>query len=122
MSSWEVVNGRSGFVFTTKGYNDELLAFSGPLLSQDGSNAVNVRLNRIGKDEDNSLDLISVRNSRLNYANTIQEARLIANNGLGQIRLSVKMRKRNNYAQDKFAVTVMKMIKPIVDLEDDNLK
>lgn len=122
MSSWEVVNGRSGFTFTTKGYNDELLAFSGPLLSQDGSNAVNVRLNRIGKDEDNSLDLISVRNSRLNYANTIQEARLIANNGLGQIRLSVKMRKRNNYAQDKFAVTVMKTIKPIVDLEDDNLK
>ena len=122
MSSWEVVNGRSGFTFTTKGYNDELLAFSGPLLSQDGSNAVNVRLNRIGKDEDNSLDLIAVRSSKLNYANTIQEARLIANNGLGQIRLSVKMRKRNNYAQDKFAVTVMKTIKPIVDLEDDNLK
>lgn len=122
LSSWEVVNGRSGFTFTTKGYNDELLAFSGPLLSQDGSNAVNVRLNRVGKDQDNSLDLIAVRDSKLNYANTIQEARLIANNGLGQIRLSVKMRKRNNYAQDRFAVSVMKTIKPIVDLEDDNLK
>jgi hypothetical protein len=122
LSSWEVVNGRSGFTFTTKGYNDELLAFAGPLLSQDGSNTVNVRLNRIGKDQENSLDLLAVGNSRLNYANTIQDARLVANNGLGQIRLVVTMRKRNNYAQDRFAVTVMRVIKPIVDLEDDNLK
>ena len=120
--SWKVVNGRSGFTFTTKGYNDELLAFAGPLLSQDGSNAVNVPLSRIGKDEENSLDLLSVRGARLNYANTIQEARLIANNGLGQIRLSVKMRKRNSFPQDRFAVTVMRPIKPIVDLTDDNLK
>lgn len=122
LSSWEVVNGRSGFVFTTKGYNDELLAFAGPLLSQDGSNSVNVLLNRIGKDDENSLDLMAVRASRLNYANTIQDARLIANNGLGQIRLSLKMRKRNNYAQDRVNITVMRTIKPIVDLDDNNLK
>jgi hypothetical protein len=122
LGSWEVVNGRSGFTFTLKGYNDELLAFTGPLLAQDGSNAVNVRLGRIGKDEENSLDLLAVRSSKLNYANTIQEARLVANNGLGQLRLVAKMRKRNNFAQDRFAVTVMRTIKPIVDLEDDNLK
>lgn len=122
LSSWEVVNGRSGFVFTTKGYNDELLAFAGPLLSQDGSNSVNVQLGRVGKDEENSLDLMDVSRSRLNYANTIQDARLIANNGLGQIRLSLKMRKRNNYAQDRVAITVMRTIKPIVDLTDSNLK
>ncbi|MFS4459128.1 hypothetical protein [Bdellovibrio sp. HCB2-146] len=120
--SWEVVNGRSGFIFSTKGYNNELLAFAGPLLSQEGGTAINVPLNRIGKDEDNSLDLLAIGSSKLNYANSIGEARLIANNGLGQIRLGFKMRKRNNYAQDRWAVTVMRVIKPIVDLDDDNLK
>lgn len=122
MSSWEVVNGRSGMTVALKGYNNELLAFSGPLLAPEGGSSVNVPLSRIAKDDTGSLDLVTVSNSKLNYANTIADARLVANNGLGQVRISLKMRKRGTYAQDQFAVTFMRRIKPIVDLTDDNLK
>ncbi|WP_374029385.1 hypothetical protein [Bdellovibrio bacteriovorus] len=122
ISSWEVVNGRSGFNVAMKGVNRELLAFAGPLLAPEAGTGVNINLSRIAKDQEDTLDLISLDNTRLNYANYIGEARLIANNGLGQVRIALKMRKRGAYAQDQFAVTFMRKIKPIVDLTDDNLK
>lgn len=122
LNSWEVVNGRSGFAVSMKGANNELLAFAGPLLAPEAGTGVNIGLSRIAKENnDDSLDLISLNNSKLNYANTIADARLIANNGLGQIRISLKMRKRSNFAQDQVAVTFMRKIKPLVDLTEDNL-
>ncbi len=122
MSSFEVVNGRSGFTVLMKGGNSELLAFAGPLLAPEAGTGVNIPLSRIAKDQEDTLDLISLNNTKLTYANWIGEARLVANNGLGQIRLALKMRKRATYAQDQFAITFMRKIKPIVDLTDDNLK
>lgn len=122
MSSWEVVNGRSGVAVSMKGVNNELLAFAGPLLAPEAGTGVNVNLSRIAKDQEDTLDLISLDNTKLTYANSIGEARLVANNGLGQIRLLLKMRKRGAYAQDQFTVTLMRRIKPLVDLTDDNLK
>lgn len=122
MNSFEVVNGRSGVALTMKGVNNELLGFSGPLLAPEAGTGVNINLSRIAKDQDDSLDLISLDKSQLNYANWIGDARMVANNGLGQVKLALKMRKRSNYAQDVFAVTFMRKIKPLVDLTDDNLK
>lgn len=122
LSSFEVVNGRSGFTVVTKGANNELLAFAGPLLAPEAGTGVNIPLTRIAKDQQDSLDLVSLSNSKLNYANWIGEARLVANNGLGQIRIALKMRKRASYAQDQFAVTFMRKIKPLVEINDDNLK
>lgn len=122
MSSWEVVNGRSGVVLSLKGANNELLAFAGPLLAPEAGTSVNISLSRLAKDKEDSLDLVSLNNSKLNYANWIGDARMIANNGLGQVRIALKMRKRAAFAQDQFAVTFMRRIKPIVDLTDDNLK
>ncbi|KHD88129.1 MAG: hypothetical protein OM95_11410 [Bdellovibrio sp. ArHS] len=122
ISSWEVVNGRSGFMVSLKGVNQELLAFAGPLLAPEAGTGVNINLSRIAKDQEDTLDLISLNNTKLNYANYIGDARLIANNGLGQVRIALKMRKRGNYAQDQFAITFMRRIKPLVDLTDDNLK
>lgn len=122
MSSWEVVNGRSGVTFVVKGYNDELLAFAGPLLAPEAGTGVKINLSRLAKDQEDSLDLISLNNTKLNYANYISEARMVANNGLGQVRVALKMRKRGAYAQDQFTVTFMRRIKPLVDLTDDNLK
>lgn len=122
MSSWEVVNGRSGVTLSLKGYNSELLAFAGPLLAPEAGTGVNINLSRIAKDSEDTLDLISLSNTKLTYANWIGEARMIANNGLGQVRVALKMRKRASYAQDQFAVTFMRKIKPLVDLTDDNLK
>lgn len=122
LSSFEVVNGRSGFTVVTKGANNELLAFAGPLLAPEAGTGVNIPLSRIAKDQEDSLDLVSLRNSKLTYANWIGEARLVANNGLGQIRIALKMRKRASYAQDQFAVTFMRKIKPLVEINDENLK
>nr|BFD64574.1 hypothetical protein BdHM001_32550 [Bdellovibrio sp. HM001]BFD68772.1 hypothetical protein HAGR004_37940 [Bdellovibrio sp. HAGR004] len=120
--SFEVVNGRSGFTVVTKGANNELLAFAGPLLAPEAGTGVNIPLTRIAKDQEDSLDLVSLGNSKLTYANWIGEARLVANNGLGQIRIALKMRKRASYAQDQFAVTFMRKIKPLVEINDENLK
>lgn len=122
MSSWEVVNGRSGVTLSMKGENNELLAFAGPLLAPEAGTGVNINLSRIAKDHEDTLDLISLNNTKLNYANWIGDARLIANNGLGQVRIALKMRKRASYAQDQFAITFMRKIKPIVDLSDESLK
>nr|WP_295902179.1 hypothetical protein [uncultured Bdellovibrio sp.] len=122
MSSFEVVNGRSGVALSMKTANNELLAFAGPLLAPEAGTGVNINLSRIAKDQEDTLDLISLDNTKLNLANTIGEARMVANNGLGQVRLALKMRKRGSYAQDQFLVTFMRKIKPLIDLTDDNLK
>lgn len=122
MSSFEVVNGRSGVTVSVVGKNRELLAFAGPLLAPEAGTAVNLNLSRIAKDEEDSLDLLAQANNKLNYANTIGQARLIANNGLGQVKVALKMRKRAHYAQDQIAITFMRKINPIVDLTDENLR
>jgi hypothetical protein len=122
MSSWEVVNGKSGAALSMLGLNNEFLAFGVKLVAPEAGTSVNLPASRIAKDADDSLDLLSLNQYGLNYANTVGEARLIANNGLGQVRIMIKMRKRANYPQDKVAITFMRRIKPLVDLNDDNLK
>ncbi|MNJ91252.1 hypothetical protein D3C87_89000 [compost metagenome] len=122
MSSFEVVNGRSGVTLSLKGLNKELLAFAGPLLAPEAGTGVNINLSRVAQDEEDSLDLLARENSKLTYANWIGQARLVANNGLGQVRVALKMRKRGNYVPEQFAITFMRKINPIVDLTDDNLK
>ncbi|MNL40579.1 hypothetical protein D3C87_1629380 [compost metagenome] len=122
MSSFEVVNGRSGVTLAIEGLNKELLAFAGPLLAPEAGTAVNVTLSRVKQDREDTLDLLAAGKNKLNFANWIGQARMVANNGLGQVRLALKMRKRGNYKQDQFAVTFMRTINPIVDLTDDNLQ
>jgi hypothetical protein len=122
MKSWEVVNGRSGVTLTMKAYNGELLAFAGPLLAPEAGTGVNIRLARLAAEQEDSLDLITVGSNKLNYQNYLGDARLVANNGLGQVRIALKMRKRVNYPQDQFAITFMRKIKPLVELTDENLK
>lgn len=122
MNAFEVVNGRSGFDIQLKGRNKELLGFRGPLLAPEAGSAVNVQLARIGKEANDTMDLISMGNVSLKYANYIQEARLVNNNGLGQVRFVLKMRKRAEYAQDQFAVTIMRRVKPLIELSDESLQ
>ncbi len=122
MNSFEIVNGRSGVALTMKGVNNELLGFSGPLLAPEAGTGVNINLTRIAKDQDDGLDLISLDKAQLNYANWIGDARMVANNGLGQVKIALKMRKRASYSQDMFTVTFMRKIKPLVELTDDNLR
>lgn len=122
MSTFEVVNGRSGVALTLKGINNELLGFAGPLLAPEAGSKVNINMSRIAALQEDSLDLISLDKAKLNYANWIGEARMVANNGLGQVKLALKMRKRSNYGQDVFTVVFMRRIKPLVELNDESLK
>lgn len=122
MSSFEVVNGRSGVTLAMEGLNKELLAFAGPLLAPEAGTAVNINLSRVKQDREDTLDILARGNNKLNFANWIGQARLVANNGLGQVRVALKMRKRADYKQDQFAVTFMRKINPIVELNDENLQ
>ncbi|QDK47090.1 hypothetical protein DOM22_18940 [Bdellovibrio sp. ZAP7] len=116
MSSWEVVNGRAGFTVVLKTFENQMLAFSGPLVSPQSGNSTNVTLKRLAKDPNEDDDI--GRQANLTYQNMIGEARLTANNGLGQIRLVFKMRKYGTYKQDVFAITFMRRSKPVIDLND----
>lgn len=122
MNSWEVVNGRSGVTLYMKAHNNELLAFAGPLLAPEAGTGVNIVLSRLAQDKEDSLDLIETNSTSLRYQNFIADARLVANNGLGQVRVKFKVRKRVDFAQDQFAITFMRRIKPLVELTPENLK
>ncbi|MFZ4404035.1 MAG: hypothetical protein ACOYOK_08035 [Pseudobdellovibrionaceae bacterium] len=120
-SSWEVVHGRSGFELYVKGANKELLGFAGPLLAPPAGSAVNISLSRLNK-MDSSDDFTSSDAISLKYANTISDARLIANNGQGQLKLKFYMRQKTTAKQDRFYITFMRQIKPIIELNDANLE
>jgi hypothetical protein len=122
MSSWEVVNGRAEVKLFIRGFNNELLAFGAPLLAPETGTRVNLRLSRIAKEQQADLDLSPGVETKLNYANMISDGRLVANNGLGQVRIALKMRNISSDQQNHFTATFMRRIKPIVDLTNDQLK
>jgi outer membrane biosynthesis protein TonB len=121
MSSWEVVNGRSGFAVALKGGNDQLLAFAGPLLAPTSGTKVDLQASVIGKEKQKSFVPFSTANAKLDYADSIGEAKIVSNNGEGQLRMLFKMRQRASYAQDQFMITFTRKVKPLVDLSDANL-
>lgn len=104
MASYEVVNGRSGFEVTMKGNNGETLAYSGALVAgpEDSRTELNVTLDA---------------NSRTDYAKWITGSRLVSNdtNGRLNVRLTVS-------SGEHFVVKFARQVKPIVDLNDDNLR
>lgn len=122
MSSWEVVNGRSEVKVFIRGFNNELLAFGAPLLAPETGTRVNLRLSRIAREQHADLDLGPGIETKLNYANMIGDGRLVANNGLGQVRMAFKLRNLSGHQQNHFTATFMRRIKPIVDLTNDHLK
>ncbi|WP_413585638.1 hypothetical protein [Bdellovibrio sp. HCB274] len=117
MNTWEVVNGRAGFTVVITTRSNQLLAFSGPLVSPQSGNSTNIVLKPLKADPNADEDGLS-STGKLSYQNMIGEARLTANNGLGQLRIVFKMRKLATYKQDAFAITFMRRIKPVIDLND----
>ncbi len=122
MLSWEVVNGRSGFAVSMRGFNDELLAFAGPLVAPQGATGTNARLAILGQDRNDSLEQIHTEGGRLDYASGIDEARLVTNNSLGELRLVFRMARSRNGGGEQFAITFMRELKTLVELSDENLK
>lgn len=121
MKSFEIVNGRSGFEVQVKSKDRQLLSFRGPLLAPDAGTSVNITADRT-TDMKESLDLDGLSDYKMDLANFIGSAKIVNNNGLGQVRLSLKMRKRVGYPQESFRLTFMRIIKPTVSANEDNLK
>lgn len=121
LKSFEIVNGRSGFDVEIKSYDRQLLSFGGPLLAPEAGTSLSIRADR-NADLRESLDLDGIADYEFDLANLIGSAKIVNNNGLGQVRLAVKMRKRVGYRQEAFGLTVMRIIKPTLTPNQDNLK
>lgn len=121
LNSFEVVNGRSGFDVQVLGRGRQLLSFGGPLLAPDAGSSVSITADRTPRVTE-SLDLDSLNDYDYTMADYIGSAKIVNNNGLGQVRIAVKMRKRGGYAQDTWVMTVMRIIKPTVTPNEENLR
>lgn len=121
LKSFEVVNGRSGFEVQIISEDRQLMSFGGPLLAPDAGTSVDIAASR-GVELQESYDLDNIAGYKQDLANFIGSARVINNNGLGQVRLALKMRKRVGYNQEAFKLTVMRIIKQTVEPNEENLK
>jgi hypothetical protein len=120
LKSFEVVNGRSGFEAQLIGENRQLISLGGPLLAPDAGTSVDIRADRTAELQD-SLDLDNLAGYKFDLANFIGSAKIVNNNGLGQVRIALKMRKRVGYTPEPFKITIMRIIKPTVEPNEDNL-
>lgn len=120
LKSFEVVNGRSGFEAQLIGENRQLISLGGPLLAPDAGTSVDIRADRTAEMQD-SLDLDNLAGYKFDLANFIGSAQIVNNNGLGQVRIALKMRKRVGYTPEPFKLTIMRIIKPTVEPNEDNL-
>lgn len=120
LKSFEVVNGRSGFETQLIGENRQLISLAGPLLAPDAGTSVDIRADRTAEMQD-SLDLDNLAGYKFDLANFIGSAQIVNNNGLGQVRVALKMRKRVGYRPEPFTLTIMRIIKPTVEPNENNL-
>lgn len=110
--AFEVVNGRSGFEVQIWGHNGELMIYSGPLLAPEVGTKIDIQ----AESGDAWV------NSSSNLANSVGSARIINNNGLGQIKLDLTMRPRGGYDQDAFKLTIMRLVRPILPLTERSIE
>lgn len=110
MSSWEITGGRAGVDLSLVGGNGEYIGYSVPLIARPEGTYVTTAATKIANTQGRKL------------AETVESARLIANNGLGQVRLAIKMKSRGGSAQDEFKVTFMRVMKPLIQLDEKNFK
>jgi hypothetical protein len=121
MKSFEVVNGPSGFDVQIRGDNQQLIAFGGPLLAPKTGTVVKVPAT-FSVDLQDSFVMDGVEHSRFDLANTIGSGQIVNNNGVGQVRVSLAMRKKPGFAQDTMLLTCSRIAKSIVTLNEQNLK
>lgn len=99
VSSFEVVNGRSGVTVEILGDDDNLIKFAGPLLAPEGGTVVNTQMFKI-IDLTPSEDLMSENMYVFDRAKGITDIRMIRNNGLGQMRFALRT-KQNDAGRSK---------------------
>lgn len=121
LNSYEIVNGRSGFEVQILGEGRQLLTFSAPLLAPESGTAIRVTADRTPQPI-GSLDSDSLDRYNFTMADMVGRAEVVNNNGLGQVRLVVRMRKRAGTEVESFKLLIMRIIKPTISPDEDNLR
>lgn len=85
-SSYEIVNGRSGMGIKIATEDNETVGLSVPLLAPDNGTLSYVGASKV-TDLSRNYDLTSNLNGPQNLAQTIKEAKLVNNNGKGEVRV-----------------------------------
>lgn len=124
-NSFAVVNGRSGLVIKLIMDKAEALLFKAPLVSSSSDNSdVSVDMKHNIKAGDLTYEEMqkSRNEANISYADMIDEAKLSKNNGLGQIQITLSLNGQSALAgnQDPIFLKVLRIVKPIVNLEEDD--
>lgn len=122
LETFEVVNGRSGFSLTMMGFNKEFLGFSGALLAPSSGSAVNLPLVSLKSSSAESQNLLSSGKISLKFADSVVDAKVINNNGLGQLRLALKIADLGKDESNMMTVVASRRVKKINELSADLLK
>ena len=119
VSSFEVVNGRSGMGVLLVTDDKQLVGLSVPLLAKDKGSSVDVAVQKIS-DLSQSYDLKKLAATySTKLSDTIKSVRLERNNGLGDIRLKMDVSDSANDAQKSLIwMTVSKMNKATMSVGD----
>lgn len=115
--SYEVLNGKSGFIVEILGRNKEYLGFSGHLLAEEAGSSVQATA---GKNIWNArvMEARGYSKSSLSMMNTLASVRLVNNDGLGKIRLRVSQRPVGNFKLDQFNLTFIRRAPAQIELSE----
>ena len=94
-SSYEVVNGASAIGLTMKTSDNEMISLTTPLLVSPSGSVVDVGVSK-GLDLSKSFNLSSNENYESRLQNAISDARLVANNGRGQLKIKLNFAAAEN--------------------------
>lgn len=119
ISSWEVVNGRSAAQTRMYGADDNLIAFSGPLLMPEAGTGVSLAMSRLTEKSGMTDDLMTRKSEyEFEYATMLAEIRMVNNNGRGQMRYLFKTRKRSVNPQDVITITFARVENPVMNASE----
>lgn len=89
-SAFEVVNGRAAMGVLIKAEDNEMVGLSVPLLAADKGTTAGSNISKVN-DISKNYDLASSANASQNLAQAIREAKLVNNNGKGDIRIRLDL-------------------------------
>lgn len=119
LESSEVIQGRSAFRLIILTKQKEVITVGGPLLNPNANAVTNIPADRTLKVED-LVDLNSMENYRTNMQRSLNDVRIVGNNGHGKINLQVKMKMLEDGVQDQFQLDLERLqrnVEPTVDMD-----
>jgi hypothetical protein len=121
VDSFEVMNGRSAIKFSLISHQDEVIVASGPLLApEDGGILTNVDMERELYLED-LVDLQNNRNFKTSMHKSLNDVRMISNDGQKRFTLSMTVRPDENGDESTLRVTFVRVhrgIKSLTQLQE----